>query len=264
MQRVGTTQPTGSRPGAPSDVARFVSTADAHLATGPVVVIDVLRAFSTAAYAFAAGARHIYLVGGVDEAIALKRSLPGALAMGEDRGRRVDGFDFANSPTEVAHADLKDRVIVHRTSAGTQGVVAATGARRLWCATLANASATAAAVRDAELGAPAYVITGWRGSASDSGADDLATAELIERVRLGQPLRAAETARLVATSEEAARTLAIGEGHVHPEDVDRAVAVDAFAFAMEVARTPIGLRLDRVDRHDRHERGDRVDRPDPG
>jgi len=33
---------------------------------------------------------------------------------------------------------------------------------------------------------------------------------------------------------------------VHPEDVDRAVAVDAFDFAMEVIRTPIGLRLDRV------------------
>ena len=106
---------------------------------------------------------------------------------------------------------------------------------------------TAAAVRAAGLGAPTYVITGWGGSASDAGGDDLATAELIERARLGQPLREAETARVVATSDEAARTLAIGVGHVHPEDVDRAVTVDAFAFAMEVTRTPVGLRLDRVD-----------------
>jgi 2-phosphosulfolactate phosphatase len=257
MQRAGTNQPTTAPFGAPPDGARFVSTADAHLETGPVVVIDVLRAFSTAAYAFGGGARHIYLVGGVDEALALKASLPDALAMGEDRGRRVAGFDFANSPTEVAHADLEDRVIVQRTSAGTQGVVAAIRARRLWCAGLVNASATAAAVRDAGLGAPAYVITGWGGSGSDSGADDVATAELIERARLGQPLRAAETARLVATSDEAARTLVIGEGHVHPEDVDRAVAVDAFVFAMEVVRTPIGLRLDRVDPADRLDRVDR-------
>jgi 2-phosphosulfolactate phosphatase len=228
--------------------ARFVSTAEAHLETGAVVVIDVLRAFTTAAYAFAAGARHIYLVGTVEEALAFKAATPGVLAMGEDRGRRVDGFDFANSPTEVAHADLHDRVIVHRTSAGTQGVVAAIQARRLWCSGLATASATAAAVRDAGIGAPTYVITGWGGSASGSGADDVATAELIERARIGQPLRATETARLIATSEEATRTLAIGEGHVHPEDVERAVAVDAFDFAMEVARTPMGLRLDRVGR----------------
>ena len=33
-------------------------------ATGTVVVIDVLRAFTTAAYAFAAGAADITLVGG--------------------------------------------------------------------------------------------------------------------------------------------------------------------------------------------------------
>ena len=245
----GGSPPVGVRDPAedPAEPARFVPTAEAHLEIGAVVVIDVLRAFTTAAYAFGAGARHIYLVGTVEEALAFKASTPGALAMGEDRGRRVDGFDFANSPTEVANADLHDRVIVHRTSAGTQGVVAATGARRLWCAGLVNATATATAVRMAALGLPAYVITGWSGTASGSGADDLATAELIERARLGQPLRAAETARFVATSEEAARTLSIGEGHVHPQDVERAVAVDAFAFAMEVVRTPIGLRLNRVD-----------------
>jgi phosphosulfolactate phosphohydrolase-like enzyme len=33
---------------------------------GPVVVIDVIRAFTTAAYAFGAGAEAIYLVGSVD------------------------------------------------------------------------------------------------------------------------------------------------------------------------------------------------------
>ena len=233
-------------PEATAGPARFVATAEAHLETGAVVVIDVLRAFTTAAYALAAGARSIYLVATIDEALAFKASMPGVLAMGEDRGRLVPGFDFPNSPTEVARADLHDRVIVHRTSAGTQGAVAATQARRLWCAGLANASATAAAVRTAGLGAPAYVITGRLGDADDSGADDLAAAELIERARVGEPLRAAETARFVATSGEAARTLAIGAGHVHPEDIDRAVAVDAFDFAMEVARTPIGLRLDRI------------------
>jgi len=153
----------------PADHARFIATADAHLETGAVVVIDVLRAFTTAAYAFGAGARHIYLVGTVQEALALKASTPGALAMGEDRGRRVAGFDFANSPTEVARAELTGRIIVHRTSAGTQGVVAAIRAGRLWCAALANASATAAAVRTAGLGAPTYVITGWGGSPSGSG-----------------------------------------------------------------------------------------------
>ena len=230
----------------PPATARFIATSDAGAVTGSVVVVDVLRAFSTAAYAFAAGARHVYLVGTVAEALAFKASNPGTLAMGEEHGRRPDGFDFANSPAQVHAADLRDRVMVQRTSSGTQGVIAAVGATRLWCAGLVTASATAAAVHSAGLGAPTYVITGWSSDAPGSGEDDLATAELIERARLGQPLRAAATAELVATSEEAARTLVIGAGHVDPADVELAVAVDAFDFAMEVTRSANGLRLDRV------------------
>jgi 2-phosphosulfolactate phosphatase len=226
--------------------ARFVATDQAAGVTGAVVVVDVLRAFTTAAVALAGGARHIYLVADVDEALAFKAAVPGSLAMGEEHGRRPAGFDFANSPTEVAAADVRDRVIVQRTSSGTQGVVAARSATRLWCASLVCASPTAAAVRSAGLGAPAYVITGWSAAAPGSGADDLATAELIERARCGEPLEAAATAHLVATSQEAGRTLAIGPGHVHPGDITHAIAVDAFDFAMEVTRSPQGLRLDRI------------------
>jgi hypothetical protein len=69
----------------------------------------VLRAFTSAAYAFAAGARRIWLVRSVDEALAMKAQHPGLLAMGEDLGRRVPGFDFANSPAELARADLDGR-----------------------------------------------------------------------------------------------------------------------------------------------------------
>ena len=132
--------------------ARFVPTAEAHEATGAVVVVDVLRAFSTAAYALASGAREIYLVGGVAEALAFKAAHPGTLAMGEEHGRRPAGYDFANSPADLAEADVAGRTIVQRTSAGTQGVVAALAAERLWCAALVTASATARAVRAAGLG----------------------------------------------------------------------------------------------------------------
>ena len=109
---------------------------------GAVVVIDVLRAFSTAAYALAGGARHVYVVGRVDEALAFKTANPGTLAMGEEHGRRPPGFDFANSPAELSRANVAGRVIVQRTSAGTQGVIAARAATRLWCAALVTASAT--------------------------------------------------------------------------------------------------------------------------
>ena len=46
-----------------------------HTAAGVVIVVDVLRAFSTAAYAFSRGAEKIILVGDVEEAILLKSQI---------------------------------------------------------------------------------------------------------------------------------------------------------------------------------------------
>lgn len=210
-------------------------------ATGAVVVVDVLRAFTTAAYAFAAGARRIWLVDSADEALAIKTARPGTLALGESGGLRVHGFDFSNSPAEIAAADLAGRDLVQRTSAGTRGVVAATAATARWCASLVCASATAAAVTRAGLGEPTYVVTGWHDEYP--GSDDRETALLIERIRTGRPARAEQTARAVADSPEAARTLALGAGHVDPRDVELATRVDAFDFAMRARETDRGLEL---------------------
>ncbi len=211
---------------------------------GPVVVVDVIRAFTTAAYAFGSGAAEIYLVGDVEEALAFKAAHPGTIALGEDRGLRPEGFDHPNSPAMVSRADLTGRTLVQRTSAGTRGVVAATAADRLWAASLACASATARAVNDAGLGEPVYVITGRFEDRPDaSGADDALAADLIERARLGQPLDAAATSAALLATNEAAKTLALGPEHCDPNDINLAATVDAFDFAMEVERTRLGLRL---------------------
>lgn len=215
--------------------------------SGVVVAIDVLRAFTTSAYALAGGASSIWLVGAVDAALSLGRAIPGSLVMGEVHGRRPLGFDLSNSPVDVSRADVEGRVLVQRTSAGTQGVIAATSADRLFAASLVCASATAAVVRSSVLGPPTYVITGRFPDEPDGGEDDLLTARLIERARTGQTLDASATADAVARSREAARTLAVGDGHVHPDDIAYATAVDRFDFAMEVERVDGGLRLVRRD-----------------
>src|SRR5689334_19053048 len=118
------------------DGARVVANDRVGDVGGTVVVIDVLRAFTTAAYAFGAGAHEIWLVAGVDEALGLADRLPGSLVMGEDGGRRPEGFDLSNSPVGAWRADLAGRTLVQRTSAGTQGVVAARAAERLFVASL--------------------------------------------------------------------------------------------------------------------------------
>ncbi len=124
--------------GQPEDSARVVTNAEVDGIGGTVVVIDVLRAFTTAAYTFGAGASEIWLVAGVGEALELATTLGGAVVMGEDGGRRPPGFDLPNSPVAASLADLDGRVVVQRTSAGTQGVVRARAAERLFAASLVS------------------------------------------------------------------------------------------------------------------------------
>lgn len=212
-----------------------------------MVAIDVIRAFSTAAYALGAGATAIYLVDSVEDALAFKAAHPGAVAMGEDGGLRPEGFDLPNSPVRAAGFDFDGRLVVQRTSAGTRGVVAATNATGLWAASLVVASATAAALTAAELGEPTYVITGWFTDRPDRpGTDDRLTATFIEDCRLARSPDPTGVAREVAGTDEAARTLALGRDHVDPLDIEYATAVDRFDFAMPVTRTGEGLRLDAV------------------
>jgi 2-phosphosulfolactate phosphatase len=224
--------------------SRFVPRWEAGTVTGAVVVVDVLRAFTTAAYAFAAGARRIHLVESIADGLAFKASHAGVLAMGEEGGRRQPGFDFSNSPVEVSRADLTGRELVQRTGAGVQGALAARCADRLWCASLVCASATARAVEAAGLGPPTYVISGrFEDQPEITGSDDLFTAQLIERARVGEALRADETALAVTESDEAERTLSLGGTDVDPADIEYATRVDAFHFAMEVTRLASGLVL---------------------
>src|ERR1700740_2984511 len=93
-------------------------------ATGAVVVIDVFRAFTTAAVALANGATNIVMVRSVEEALALRDAGIGQICMGEVGGGAPDGFDFGNSPFEVSGVQFRGKAIIQRTSAGTQGIVA--------------------------------------------------------------------------------------------------------------------------------------------
>jgi 2-phosphosulfolactate phosphatase len=101
-----------------------------------VVVIDVLRAFTTAAYAFGAGIGEIELVATVEEALAS----PG-FRMGEVGGRLIPGFDHNNSPSLLVGRRLGGRAVM-RTGSGTRCVAEAVNASEIWLGSLVVASAT--------------------------------------------------------------------------------------------------------------------------
>ncbi|MEP7188460.1 MAG: 2-phosphosulfolactate phosphatase, partial [Roseiflexaceae bacterium] len=130
------------------------------LATGVVVAIDVIRAFTTAAFALATGARDIVPVGTVEQALELRTRFPDALLIGEVGGYPIDGFDFGNSPSAFLGQDLAGRRLIQRTSAGTQGLVLSLKAETLFAGSLVCAAATARALARSRPAAVTLVATG--------------------------------------------------------------------------------------------------------
>lgn len=117
----------------------------ADQAQGLAVVIDVFRAFSLECYLFSRGVQKIYAVGREETAWELKREHPEYLMAGERGGVILPGFDYGNSPSQTEHADFQGKILIHTTSAGTQGLVhtCAAGADEIITGSLVNASAIA-------------------------------------------------------------------------------------------------------------------------
>jgi 2-phosphosulfolactate phosphatase len=153
---------------------------------GAAVVIDVIRAFTTAAFAFAAGAREIIPVATVEEALALRGRFQGVLAIGEVGGERPEGFDVGNSPSALIGCDLRGWRLVHRTSAGTQGLVRAARAAPLLAASMVNAAATARYLRRLTLPSVTLVVTGAH-AGRDSDEDAACADYLAARLFAGSP-----------------------------------------------------------------------------
>ena len=206
----------------------------AQEAEGTAIIIDVFRAFTTAAVAFSRGAERIVLVAEVAEALRLRDQGHGDLCMGEVSGMRPEGFDFGNSPYELSRADVAGRRLIQSTRAGTVGVAAATRAERIYAGSLVTAEATAKAVSRESPQTVSIVAMGAEGR---SRADeDEQCALYIRNLLLGlRPDRSAVRS-LVLAGAEAQKYGDPAQPHFHPSDRDMAVEIDTVSFAIEIVR----------------------------
>ena len=214
-------------------LARLSGYGVAQEARGTLVVIDVLRAFTTAACAFARGAREIELVGGVEEAFARRAEDPRTLLVGEVDGRKVEGFDFGNSPPALFAAELAQRRLVLRSTAGTQGVVGGVNAKTILLGSLVVARATVELART--LGDDVTLLA--MGSPSGHGEEDEACADLLEARLCGREPDLEDVRRRVRESRAGQKALDPAVDWISPGDLEYASAIDRFAFAMRVERS---------------------------
>jgi 2-phosphosulfolactate phosphatase len=204
----------------------------ARAATGAVAIIDVFRAFTTAAVAFANGAERITMVGSVEEALALRRQGLVQVCMGEAHGLMPAGFDFSNSPFAVSRADLRGKSIAQRTSAGTQGIVAAGGAERIYAAALVTAAATARACLRSGSDRISLVAMGKEGVARTD--EDEMCALHMRNILEGRPGDAQAVRAVIMAGREAVRFRTPKPPHLYSEDLEIALDIDRYDFAVAV------------------------------
>jgi 2-phosphosulfolactate phosphatase len=212
----------------------------ARHAQGLAVVIDVLRSFTVSAYALAGGARECRLVTTTDEARALTAATPGAIICAEEEGLPLPGIAISNSPTLIRATDLKGRVLVQRSTAGTPVAAAVRTGVDIFAASLVVARAT---VQACLLRKPDVLTL----IASADHPEDHACALYMEAIinneqpdvgRLLQPLK---------NSERYAHAMSGAWPGFPPTDLELALQTDRFIFAMPVTREAGYLRLTRAD-----------------
>jgi 2-phosphosulfolactate phosphatase len=208
----------------------------ARQARGMAVIIDVFRAFTTAAFIVANGAETILPVGGVEEAMELRRTHPDWLITGEVHGHKVPGFNYGNSPDEVSKVDFRGKTVVQRTSSGVQGILAASGADEILLGSFVIAEATVDYIRKMNPRVVSIVAMGWEGDFK--AIEDELCAEYLEALLQGKCPDFPDMERRIKADPQGAKFFDGTQTTFREGDFHAAMSLDRFPFALKVNRGP--------------------------
>ena len=205
---------------------------DAQEAGGTAIIIDVYRAFTTAAIAFDRGAKEIVLVAEADDALALHNSGVGDLLMGEVDGKRPHGFDHGNSPYEISQVNVAGKTIVQSTRAGTVGVAAAAKAQTVFLGSFVVAEATVKAVQKDNPSLVSIIAMGDRGIIHSD--EDEQCALYLRNLLQGRKPDPEAVRKVVMAGGETQKFFDEAQTQYHPQDVELALQLNRFNFAMKI------------------------------
>jgi 2-phosphosulfolactate phosphatase len=219
------------------EILEFIS--GAKQARGVVVIIDVFRAFSVACYAFDSGAIQYIAVGDAKSAFELQKRYNNSVLVGEREEKKIEGFDFGNSPTEILKVNLKGKTVIHTTTAGTNGLLNAKNASLLLTGSFVNADAIVKYIKTLKPEHVTLVAMGYR--AETTAEEDVLCARLIsERLKGQKPDFQKQLTDLKTGS---------GSRFFNPKNIDFSPPTDFFLCTM-IDRFDFVLRAER--RYDGH------------
>lgn len=224
--------------------------AGAREARGVAVVIDVYRAFTSAALMTHLGAREILLLANPADVLRLKHE-QGCLAVGEVDGIPVPGFDMGNSPSQIAAAGralFAGRTVALRTSAGVTGAVAAAAnADTVILGSFVTAGVIARHIRQCRPAPEIVSLVAMGAGGQEATPEDLACADYIEHLLTGAPYDPIGTLSRVIQHECTQKFLRGDQSHFPPADPLYCLQRDVFDFALVAAPHNGQLAARRVD-----------------
>jgi 2-phosphosulfolactate phosphatase len=215
---------------------------------GVVVVIDVIRAFTTAAVLLAGGASEIVCVRDVREAEAAAATMCDTpLLIGEHRDPPFPPVDLPNSPTAAAGKEVTGRTVVFFTVNGTRVLAQVPPSLVILAAAAVNVSATAAWILAKHPNSPVYLLV-----SDPSGPEDLACAHhLAVLLTGGEPDSAQTEIAVLRASAVHERTWGANvleaAWNAFVVDVEVCAKVDAVPVALVCAWNSAGLLVMRAE-----------------
>ncbi len=224
--------------------AATVSPAD--VADRVVVVIDVLRASTTAAIALANGARALVPCESVEEAGQRAKAMnQDAVRLGgERRMMRIPGFDFGNSPLEYTPAQVSGMTVVFTTTNGTRALAGSQTARACYFAGFVNAQSTITAVKRASMGVVDVTIV-CAGTEGRVALEDVTCAGRIARLLLASEPHAtcSDSARIATLCERPYQddVMSLARDATHAQSLVSAGFADDVACCLAVDSVPLAV-----------------------
>jgi 2-phosphosulfolactate phosphatase len=225
------------------EITDFV--AGAQAARGVAVVIDVFRAFSVEAYAFARGAAGSWPVAEIEAARELKKAHPNAILLGERHAKPLPGFDCGNSPAELERLDVTGRMLIHTTHSGTQGLANAVHADEVVTAALVNCAAVVRYLQTRQVRRVTLVRMGHE--ARERCEEDDACAELLAARLRGSELNTDNLVERLRRATSAQKFFDPACDWAPQRDFELCTQLDIFDFVLRLDRTAAPHVLRRVD-----------------
>jgi len=217
---------------------QFIS--GAKKAEGLTVIIDVFRAYTTAAYLFAAGAEEIYVVAEIKKAESLSRKLNNPVLIGERKGIKIKGFDYNNSPYFISQHDFRGAQAVLSTSAGTKGIINAKNAEQILTGSFVNISATANYILERNPDVVSLVAMGNNGVTE--AEEDILYAEMLKNKLNGLQILSEEDIRDRLFNNAGQRFFEEStQSQMPKEDFYYSLTIDKFNFVIKALKVDQGV-----------------------